>query len=619
MNALFSDLLGDCLEIFMDDFSVFGDDFQSFLSNLTKVLQICIENQLVLSWEKSHFMVREGIVLGHKISKDGLEVDKAKVEVIKNLPLPINLKQLRGFLGHAGFYRRFIQNFAYLSKPLTSILAKGIDFTLKDEAKEAFGAIKEALIKAPILQAPDWNQPFELMCDASNCAVGAVLGQRKDKKPVVIYYASKTLVDAQLIYTTTEKELLSIVFALEKFHSYLLGSKVIVFSDHSTLKYLLKKKEAKPRLIRWILLLNEFDLEIRDKKGCENVVTDHLSRIPLNEKGVINDAFPDENLFLIQKNEIPWFTHIVNYLVSRKMPYEWTSQQKKKFLSDVRFYYWEDPELFFKGQDQILRKCVPKEEQFKILEFCHDRPRGGHYASKTMSQKVLESGFFWPTLFKDAHSYCQACLKCQASVNLNDRDKMPLQPILEVEVFDLWGIDFMGPFVNSFGFVYILMAVDYESKWVEAIPTWTNEGKVVIDFLTKNIFSRFGCPRAIVSDGGSHFTNYVFRKCLKKFGVQHRVTTPYHPQANGQVELCNREIKKILKKVVNPRGNDWSKKLHEALWAYRTAYKTPLGTSPFRLIYGKSCHLPVELEHQAFWAIKNLNFDLDKARKNRML
>ena len=514
------------------------------------------KNQLVLSWEKSHFMVREGIVLGHKISKDGLEVDKAKVEVIKNLPLPTNLKQLRGFLSHAGFYRRFIQNFAYLSKPLISLMAKGIDFTLQDEAKEAFEAIKEALIKAPILQAPDWNQPFELMCDASNCAVGAVLGQRRDNKPIVIYYASKTLVDAQLNYTTTEKELLSIVFALEKFRSYLLGSKVIVFSDHSALKYLLKKKEAKPRLIRWILLLQEFDLEIRDKKGCENVVADHLSRISLNEKGVINDAFLDENLFLIQKNELPWFAHIVNYLVSRKMPYEWTSQQKKKFLSDVHFYYWEDPELFFKGQDQLLRKCVPEEEQFKILEFCHDRPGGGHYASDTTAQKVLESGFFWPTLFKDAHSYCQACLNCQASVNLNDRDKMPLQPSLEVDVFDLWGIDFMGPFVNSCGFVYILMAVDYVSKWVEAIPTRTNEGKVVIDFLEKNIFSRFGCPRAIISDRGSHFTNTIFRKCLKKFGVQHRITNPCHPQENGQVELCNREIKKILKKIVNPRGKD---------------------------------------------------------------
>ena len=141
--------------------------------------------------------------------------------------------------------------------------------------------------------------------------------------------------------------------------------------------------------------------------------------------------------FFIQKNEIPWFAHIVNYLVSRKMPYEWTSQQKKKILSDVRFYYWEDPELFFKGQDQILRRCVPEEEHFKILEFCHDRPGGGHYASKTTAQKVLERGFFWPTLCKDAHSYSQACLKCQASFNLNDKDKMPLQPILEVKIFDI--------------------------------------------------------------------------------------------------------------------------------------------------------------------------------------
>ena len=209
----------------------------------------------MLSWEKSNFLVREGIVLGHRISKDGLEVDKTKVEVIKNHPLPTNLKQLRGFLGHVVFYQRLIQNFAHLSKPLTSLLAKGIDFILQDEAKEAFGAIKEVLIKSPILQAPDWNQPFELMCDALDCAVGVVLGQRRDNKPVVIYYAIKMLVDAQLYYATTEKELLSIVFALEKFHSYLLGSKVITFSDHSALKYLLKKKEAKPRLIRWILLL----------------------------------------------------------------------------------------------------------------------------------------------------------------------------------------------------------------------------------------------------------------------------------------------------------------------------------------------------------------------------
>ena len=225
----------------------------------------------MLSWEKSHFMVQEGIVLGHQVSKHGLEVDKAKVEVIKHLPPPNDLKKLRGFLGHAGFYRRFIKDLARIAKPLTNLLSKDADFVISDDALHAFDEIEDALIQAPVLQAPNWSLPFELMCDASDFAVGAVLGQCVDKKPVAIYYASKTLVDAQVNYSTTEKELLAIVFALENFRSYFLGSKVIVYTDHSALKFLFFfKKEAKPRLVRWILLLQEFDIEIKDKKGNEN-------------------------------------------------------------------------------------------------------------------------------------------------------------------------------------------------------------------------------------------------------------------------------------------------------------------------------------------------------------
>ena len=292
--AIFSDFIGEIMEVFMDNFSVFGPSFDALLQHLMQILDVCIKKRLVLSWEKSHFMVRESIVLGHLVSSNALEVDKAKVEVIQDLALPKSIRELKSFLGHVSFYRRFIQDFAKISKPLTSLFCKDKDFIIEEEGKHAFMQLKQSLVEAPILKSPNWDLPFEIMRDASDFAIGAVLGQQINKKPTAIFYARKTLADAQLNYTTVEKEFLAVVFALEKFRPYVLVSKIIVYTDHAALKYLLSKKEAKPRLIRWVLLLQEFDLEIKDKKGSENSMVDHLSRLHTTSLGEISDTFPDE-------------------------------------------------------------------------------------------------------------------------------------------------------------------------------------------------------------------------------------------------------------------------------------------------------------------------------------
>ena len=297
MMGIFSDMIEIILEIFMDDFLVFGDSYEGCLENLRKVLERCQEKNLVLNWEKCHFMVTQGIVLGHIVSKSGIKVDKAKVELISNLPTPNCVRDIRSFLGHAGLYRRFIKDFSAIARPLCNLLAKDVPFAWSQACEAAFDRLITMLVSPPIMRSPNWNLPFEIMCDVSDYAIGAILGQREDKKAFVIYYASKTLDSAQANYTTKEKEFLAVVFALEKFRSYIVGSLVTIFTDHATLKYLLSKQDTKPRLTRWILLCQEFNLTIKDKKGVENVVVDHLSRLVLESSshGIpIGDSFPDE-------------------------------------------------------------------------------------------------------------------------------------------------------------------------------------------------------------------------------------------------------------------------------------------------------------------------------------
>ena len=293
--VIFADLVEDIMEVFKDRFSVFGTSFAYCLHNLNTMLERCQDKNLVLNWEKCHFMVREGIVLGHRVSKEGLEVDKTKIYSIKNIVPTMNLKGVRSFLGHAGFYRRFIKDFSKITRPLCRLLDKDSPFLFDD--LEDFVDFKKRLILSPIMCTPNRSLPFEIMCDAGAFVVGAVLEQRHDKIFRAMYYASRTLNEAQENYTTIEKEILIVVFSSDKFKPYIIELKVIIHTDHVPLRYLMEKKDAKRRLIEWVILLQEFDLEIRYKKGVENIVSNHLSHLEngnyTEESIKIDEYFPD--------------------------------------------------------------------------------------------------------------------------------------------------------------------------------------------------------------------------------------------------------------------------------------------------------------------------------------
>ncbi|GJZ69583.1 reverse transcriptase domain-containing protein [Tanacetum coccineum] len=344
------------------------------------------------------------------------------------------------------------------------------------------------------------------------------------------------MTDAQAHYTTTKKELLAVVYAFKKFWPYLVLSKTIVYTDHSALKYLFAKQDAKPRLLRWILILQEFDVTIRDKKGVENLVADHLSRLENPhqgdlEKKEITETFPLETLGMISfhgDSSTPWFADIANYHAGNFVVKGMSSQQKKKFFKDVKHYFWDDPYLFRIGADQVIRRCVYGQEAVDILMACHNGPTGGHHGANYTAKKVFDSGFYWPTIYRDAHDMVKI-------------------------------------------------------------------------------------PRAIISDRGTHFCNDQFAKAMLKYGVTHRLSTVYHPQTSGQVEVSNRGLKRILEMTIGENRASWSDKLDDALWAFCTAFKTPIGCTPYKLEYGKVCHLPIELEHKAYWALKHCNFDLKTA------
>jgi hypothetical protein len=507
------DIFHDFLEVFIDDFAVFSKGWKEHWEHLRLTLERCREANLKLNPGKCFLGMQSGILLGHRISQEGITVDIDKVTCILALRAPMSLREVRGFLGMVGYYRRFVEGYSKIALPLTVLMKKETPFLWSDKQEGAFQELKVRMVKAPVLAVPKFDREFHVTGDASGFCIGIILwqyGEEKEERP--IYYASRQMSPAEKNYTTTERECLPIIYACKKFRHYLLGYDVVFHTDHDAIRYLVNKPDLSGRIARWVMLLQEFQYQIKVKPGVGNKNVDYLSRL---EEGVINQSltadFPDEHLFAIRVEE-DMYAEIRNYLKNGVVP-PGDAHKRRMFILKAGPYTLVQGVLFKEGPDNRLRRCINKKESWKVLHTFHSGEEGGHFGGEATTRKIREAGYWWPTLHKDVHQYIRSCEPCQHSGKPSVRDHWALTPIIPLGPFEKWGIDFIGPInpASKSRNRYIILATDYATKWVEARATRKNDAGTAGRFLFENILMRFGAPWELVSDRGLHFINDIIK------------------------------------------------------------------------------------------------------------
>jgi len=389
--SIFADLINEGLEVYMGDFTSYEDSFDPALDTLEKVIKHCITTRLCLSHEKCYMMITKGLILGHYISAARIQVDPTKIHISLLIPTPTTQMEVRSFLGFSGYYRRFIEHFSHIVAPLYA-LTGNVDFLWTEKCERAFQDLKKLVSTTPILRGPNWDFPFQISSNASDTSIGAVLGQEEDKKPYAIYYTSKNLSPAELNYTVTEKEFLAVIHAVNKFRHYITGYPIILYIDNSAIKYLANEPFTNGRITRWLILLQEFDITIKDRLGKEYHVADLLSRMPKPiEVAIVEDQFPDEHLFVVAI-KTPWYADVANYLAVGKLLKHLTPNEWKQIVQRSARFSWIGGYLFHIGIDMHIRRCVREDEIFTILKSCHDKPCGGHLSIAELDIRYCKQG-----------------------------------------------------------------------------------------------------------------------------------------------------------------------------------------------------------------------------------
>lgn len=590
---------------YLDDIVIVSSTFQEHINLLTDVFHRLRQAGLALNPSKCHFCKKELTYLGHVVNGLGIHTDPDKIKAISDFPAPKTVRHLRSFLGLASWYRRFVENFSRISAPLTHLLKKNVRWEWSQKQENAFHALKEKLISAPILSCPDFEASFTLRVDASDNGLGAALTQVQGGKEVVIAFGSRLLSESERKYTVTEKECLALVWGVRKYRAYLEGYHFIAETDHQSLKWLMHLEKPTGRLARWVLELQQMDFEVKYRKGTQNRVADALSRYPVE---VSEPAETEERVVAAMETK----TIEGKEDNGGEAQVETTEDEGvwyKRILQKVKEEPWKFPNYRI-DDGRLLRRtrtssnkaenydatlewkmCVPEHLRKRVLLENHDQATAGHLGSYKTSKRVSDR-YFWPGWKRDVRQYVRSCESCQ-------RHKVEqLPPVGYMYLRQPKGpwvsvsTDLMGPLPRTKrGNRFILLFQDTFSKWIEMIPLKSATAQKVAQSFRDLILLRFGAPEIVITDNGSQYTSRIFHEITTDWNITHQFTAPYSPQSNP-AERPNRVVKTMITQYIKSDHREWDEHLGEFRFALNTAIHSSTKYSPAMLNFGRELRMP---------------------------
>lgn len=658
MSSVLRDLNWKSVLVYVDDILIFSHTFEDHLMHLKQVFSKLREANLTLQPSKCHFALKQLKFLGHIISRRGVEVDPDKTQAMSDFPRPKSQKQVRSFLGMANYYRRFIKNFSKIATPLNACLKTvgNKKFQWTEECEQAFQTLKSKLLTAPVLAYPDPSKHFILTCDASDTAVGYVLGQLDDtKKEFVVAYGGKALSTDEKKFSTTEKECLAVLYGIAAYRPYLAHTEFTIVTDHKALVWLQTAKHT-GRLERWALKIQEYNFKIVHRPGKSNCVADALSRRDYNTTQVSAsgptvhavhsshsdkvsavavtsktqtdctdkqesievtfcyalDEEEDNNQELADRPDLAQlqrecrdFAGIYQYLVDGTLPDD--PKARGYIVAESKYYSLVDNVLYHWFQTRgrkvakelrlIKQLALPKVLRLDALKSYHDSLAGGGHLGVDKVKTAMYQKYYWPGMHNDIVTYVKSCDRCQLAKRDYNPHKPPMVPMPMSKRFERWHIDILGPLNRTEeGYEYVLLCIDSFTRWSEAFPLKSQSAKETADVLYKEIFTRFGAPKILFSDRGRNFMSNLVNALCELFQITQHHTSAYHPNTNGMVERQNSTLAQSLRAYCGKEQSRWPQLLPSVMMAFRKSpsmHSTEF--SPFYLMFGEEMRLPFDV------------------------